>query len=89
VLVGNSFGEPIASNLATTCSNDVTGLVFVDGVSEEQRVDTWNKAVLICVAFKDRFPGWEETTICVRRRESDDLRSKTRNVDELNVGCRI
>jgi len=28
--------------------NDVTGLVFVDAASEEQRVDTWNRAVLIC-----------------------------------------
>jgi hypothetical protein len=55
VLVGHSFGEPIVGDLddlATTCPNDVTGLVFVDAASEEQRVDTWNKAVLIC-----RFQG--------------------------------
>ena len=53
--VGHSFSEPIVGDLddlATTCPNDVTGLVFVDAASEEQRVDTWNKAVLIC-----RFQG--------------------------------
>jgi|HubBroStandDraft_5_1064220.scaffolds.fasta_scaffold105521_2 hypothetical protein len=46
--VGHSFGASIAGNFATTCQNDVAGLVFVDGVCEEQRFDMWNKSVLVC-----------------------------------------
>jgi pimeloyl-ACP methyl ester carboxylesterase len=47
VLVGHLFGGPIVRNFATTYPNDVAGLVFVDGVSEDQRFEMWNKAVLM------------------------------------------
>jgi pimeloyl-ACP methyl ester carboxylesterase len=47
VLVGHSFGGPIVRNFAITYPNDVAGIVFVDGVSEDQRFEMWKKAVLM------------------------------------------
>ena len=47
VLVGHSFGGPIVRNFANTYPHDVAGIVFVDGVSEDQRFEMWKKAVLM------------------------------------------
>jgi pimeloyl-ACP methyl ester carboxylesterase len=47
VLVGHSFGGPIVRNFATTYPDEVAGIVFVDGVSEDQRFEMWKKAVLM------------------------------------------
>lgn len=47
VLVGHMFGGPIVRNYAQTYPDDVAGLVFVDAVSEDQRFEMWNKAVLM------------------------------------------
>jgi pimeloyl-ACP methyl ester carboxylesterase len=47
ILVGHSFGGPIVRNFATTYPSEVAGIVFVDAVSEEQRFEMWNRAVLM------------------------------------------
>jgi len=47
VLVGHSFGGPIARSFAMVYPKDVAGIVFVDAVSEDQRFEMWNKAVLM------------------------------------------
>ena len=47
VLVGHAFGGPIARNFARLYPKDVAGVVFVDAVSEDQRFEMWNKAVLM------------------------------------------
>ena len=47
VLVGHSFGGPIARSFAITYPKDVAGVVFVDAVSEDQRFEMWHKAVLM------------------------------------------
>lgn len=47
VLVGHSFGGPIVRNFANTYPHEVAGIVFVDGVSEDQRFEMWKKAVLM------------------------------------------
>jgi pimeloyl-ACP methyl ester carboxylesterase len=45
VVVGHSFGGPIVRNFAITFPREVAGMVFVDGVSEDQRFEMWKKAV--------------------------------------------
>jgi len=47
VLVGHAFGGPIVRNFAKVYPRDVAGIVFVDAVSEDQRFEMWNKAVLM------------------------------------------
>lgn len=47
VLVGHSFGGPIARNFAISYPSETAGMVFVDAVSEEQRFEMWHKAVLM------------------------------------------
>jgi pimeloyl-ACP methyl ester carboxylesterase len=45
VLVGHSFGGPVARNFALTHPGDVVGMVFVDAAQEDQRVRIQGKAV--------------------------------------------
>jgi pimeloyl-ACP methyl ester carboxylesterase len=45
VLVGHSFGGPVARNFALTYPRLVAGIVFVDAASEEQRYTMQNKAI--------------------------------------------
>jgi pimeloyl-ACP methyl ester carboxylesterase len=47
VLVGHSFGGPVARNFAIAYPQEVAGIVFVDAVSEDQRFEMWHKAVLM------------------------------------------
>jgi pimeloyl-ACP methyl ester carboxylesterase len=46
VLVGHEFGAPILRNYFITYPNEVAGIVFVDAMSEDDRFEMWNKAVL-------------------------------------------
>jgi pimeloyl-ACP methyl ester carboxylesterase len=45
VLVGHSFGGPVARNFALTYPDLVAGIVFVDAASEEQRYTMEHKAI--------------------------------------------
>ena len=47
VLVGHSFGGPVVRNFAIRYPKQVAGVVFAEGVSEEQRIPINNKAVLL------------------------------------------
>lgn len=47
ILIGHAFGAPIVRNYAITYPSEVAGIVFVDGVSEDQRFEMWHKAVLM------------------------------------------
>jgi pimeloyl-ACP methyl ester carboxylesterase len=47
ILVGHLIGGPIVRNFALTYPNDVAGIVFADGSSEDQRFEMWHKAVLM------------------------------------------
>lgn len=47
ILVGHGLGAPITRNYALTYSSQVAALVFVDGVSEDQRFEMWHRAVLM------------------------------------------
>ena len=47
VLVGHSFGGPVARNFALRYPKHVAGMVFAEGVSEDQRIPINNKAVLL------------------------------------------
>jgi pimeloyl-ACP methyl ester carboxylesterase len=54
VFVGHAFGAPIVRNYALTYPGEVAGLVFVDGVSEDQRFEMWHRAVLMRDGAKGR-----------------------------------
>jgi pimeloyl-ACP methyl ester carboxylesterase len=45
ILVGHSFGGPVARNFALTYPDLVAGIVFVDAASEEQRYTMQHKAI--------------------------------------------
>ena len=47
VLVGHSFGGPIARNFAIRYPSETAGMVFVEAVSEDQRFEMWHRAVLM------------------------------------------
>ena len=47
VLVGHSYGGPVVRNFVLTYSNDVVGVVFVDGASEDGRFTMRGKAILL------------------------------------------
>src|ERR1700733_13598567 len=54
VLIGHAIGGPIVRNYATTYSNQVVGVIFVDGVSEDDRFEMWKRAVLMRDGAKGR-----------------------------------
>jgi pimeloyl-ACP methyl ester carboxylesterase len=62
ILIGHGFGAPIIRNYALTYSSQVMALVFVDGISEDQRFEMWHRAVLMREGAKGRLiPSPRET----------------------------
>ncbi len=65
LFIGHAFGAPIVRNYAITYPGDVFGIVFVDGVSEDQRFEMWHKSILMRDGAKGKIvpsPREEMTT---------------------------
>jgi pimeloyl-ACP methyl ester carboxylesterase/ketosteroid isomerase-like protein len=63
ILVGHAFGAAIVRNYAITYPAQVAALVFVDGVSEDQRFEMWHRAVLMRDGAKGKIPPGPRETI--------------------------